>query len=740
MESFDPRILSYSIVVVVVLGGFYFLSRLVNRWGTKGVIDKDTPIQEALRDGNHYKAGRMAQEQGNWELAARYYIKADRFLDAARAYKKVENWDLAADLFEQGKDYANAALCYRKLGNKAAQLRMLEAASEWKLAAELADSLGESARAAELFLKDGQIAEAIPRFVRAGQGAKAARLQAELLEKGEEWGRAAQLWQAAKEWKRAQACYDAAEDFRNAAQMLMNMGQQEQAAERLALCGAHAEAASLFEKLGLFRKAALNHQRSGDTERAIHCLTLDGDRIAVIKLRMALGQTDEALRIAQAISPSSEHYVEAAQIAASIQIGRGETAAAARTLLSMLDAPMPDAIKLATGRTAAELLLELQDGVRGRSLLDKLAPLVGQGSDDAAWCQQMQNRFAAFGAPDAPARASHASHTSSASMPTIAMAASNAEYTETVAEGTMAYLGALAQHPGGADEEELLPLVHGWPAGVPTSLASRYIDLERLGQGGNGVVFRATDKLLDRTIVLKFMIDGSMPTDIARKYFLREVKLAASLNHPNIVHIYDMGNVDDVLYYAMEYVEGLPLTAHLPGHQPVRDVVFLDSVFEQLCAALDHAHGQGLVHRDIKPDNVIIASDGTVKLLDFGLARVLDDGFGEQSVLAGTPYYMAPEQLDGSTVDHRADIYALGVVLFRMLTGHLPFSEGNIFVAHAVEPVPDPRKFNRDLPDGAVPVVMRCMAKRPAERYSNCRQVALDLHQALFGHVRDSVS
>ena len=732
MDHLDPRIISYTIVAIVLIGGFYGLSRWVARLGAKGKAEKDSPMQDALREGNFAKAGRLAQEQGNWELAARYFIRADRLLDAARAYKKVEIWDLAADLFEQGKDYANAALCYRKLGNQSAQLRMLEAASEWRQAAELADGMGDAARSAELFLKDGQIAEAIPRFVRAGQGRKAAKLQAELHEQREEWPQAAQLWQAAKEWKRAQACFDAAEDFRNSAQMLLNMGQQEQAAERLALSGAFNDAAAIYEQLGMFRKAALNHQRGGDTERAIHCLTLDGDKIAVIKLRLALGQADEALRIAQAVSPSAEQYVEAAQIAASIQVGRGETAAAVRTMLALLDAPMPVPMKLATGRQAAELLLELQDGVRGRQLLDKLAAIVVQGSEEALWCQQLQNRFAEFAAPEAPVRASHASGFSS---PTIAMAASNAEHTETIEEGTMAYIGTKTPRTGG--EEELLPLVHGWPTGVPTSLASRYIDLERLGQGGNGVVFRATDKLLDRTIVLKFMIEGTMPSEIARKYFLREVKLAASLNHPNIVHIYDMGNVDDVLYYAMEYVEGLPLTAHLPGHQPVRDVVFLDSIIEQLCAALDHAHGQGLVHRDIKPDNVIIASDGTVKLLDFGLARVLDDGFGEQSVLAGTPYYMAPEQLDGSAVDHRADIYALGVVLFRLLTGHLPFSEGNIFVAHAVEPVPDPRKFNRDLPPGAVAVVMRCMAKKPAERYTNCRQVALDLHLALFGHVRE---
>ena len=260
-----------------------------------------------------------------------------------------------------------------------------------------------------------------------------------------------------------------------------------------------------------------------------------------------------------------------------------------------------------------------------------------------------------------------------------------------------------------------------WPSGVPAALATRYGGLSRLGQGGNGVVFKATDKLLGRTVVLKFMLEGSMPTDMARKYFLREVKLAANLNHPNIVHIYDMGETDGTPWYAMEFVDGRPLTAFLPIGSPVSDHAWLLNVLEQLCAALDHAHQAGLIHRDIKPDNVLVASDGSVKLLDFGLARGRGEGFGELSVLAGTPYYMAPEQLDGSNVDQRADIYALGVILFRMLTGQLPFTDGNVFVAHAVAPVPDLRKLNPQVPQAAAQVVYCAMAKKPADRYPACR-------------------
>ena len=276
------------------------------------------------------------------------------------------------------------------------------------------------------------------------------------------------------------------------------------------------------------------------------------------------------------------------------------------------------------------------------------------------------------------------------------------------------------------------PIGDSWPAGVPTSLRERYGRLEHLGQGGHGIVFRALDRHLDRIVVLKFMASTQLSTEMARKYFLREVKLAASLNHPNIVHIYDIGEAERVLYYAMEYVDGVPLTAYLPQKAGMRDLSFLFSVVSQLCDALDNAHGQGILHRDVKPDNVLVAVDGTVKLFDFGLARVADEGFGEQSVLIGTPHYMAPEQLMGAKADYRADIYALGVLLFRALTGFLPFADDNLFAAQALQPVPDPRKFNAALPAGVVPIIEKLMAKKPEGRYTNCRDMAIELYTVLF--------
>ena len=271
-----------------------------------------------------------------------------------------------------------------------------------------------------------------------------------------------------------------------------------------------------------------------------------------------------------------------------------------------------------------------------------------------------------------------------------------------------------------------------WPVGVPKSLSSRYDHLEHLGQGGNGIVFRATDVLLDRFVVLKFMAQGALSSDLARRYFLREVKLAAGLSHPNIVHIYDLGNTDGVLYYAMEYVEGRPMTEYLFQDEPMADWAFAYSILAQLAEALDFAHSQGVLHRDVKPDNVLISSDGVVKLFDFGLARAYGEGFGDKSMLVGTPHYMAPEQFTSGKVESRTDLYALGVLAYRLMAGRLPFRDSNVFVGHAMEAPPDPRTFNLRLPKGVQSVIGHMLAKRPEDRPDRCRDAIAALYKVLF--------
>jgi tRNA A-37 threonylcarbamoyl transferase component Bud32/tetratricopeptide (TPR) repeat protein len=713
--------MSYALMVGVAVGGSLIIRRMIVSFNAQNQTEESTPLQSALAEGRHADAGRLLMEAGDFEAAARKFVQAGRVLDAARAFRKAERWDKAADLFEEAKDYASAAQCYRRLGHAPAHMRMLEAGGDYVAAAELSETLGDPVRVAQLWLKAKQPEKAALWWNKAGKPAKAVAILAPLAEQKQDWPAAVELWRKAGDLERARAALEQTGDAMALATFFAQEGKLDEAAKRLEALGHHLEAAAMYEDQGDWRRAALNFQRGGDTERALHNLLRDGDKLAALKMRAALGQTDEALRLALSIGPTESAYLEAAQLAAGWLVERGDTLTAARILVPLLDAGLSPDRHAELGRLAAEGFLAAGEWGFLRHVVERLTPVIGQDHPLQSWLEGLRRRLTeqtaalALAAAPQPALLGAAGSGTDKRLP-AARSPGAAERTQGIEESTLSYMGD--------GEEE-------WPAGVPRALSERYENLARVGQGGNGVVFRATDKLLGRNVVLKFMIEGTMPSEMARKYFLREVKLAASLNHSNIVHIYDMGTTDDVLWYCMEFVEGAQLTSYLPIGQPVLDRSFLLSILEQLTAALDYAHSQGLVHRDIKPDNVLIARDGTLKLLDFGLARFRDESFGEQSVLAGTPYYMAPEQLDGSSVDHRADIYALGVVLYRMFTGQLPFTEGNVFVSHAVEPVPDPRKWVTSLPQGIVDVLFRAMAKKPVDRYSSCREILKDVKQAL---------
>ncbi len=711
MDGVDPRIISYSILAIVVVGGGFAIRRMLQRFSSAQKAEPSKPSsdwQRALADGDVDKAARLALDAGDWVKAGELLLELGRPADAARAFRSGKHWEQAAELFEKAGDDNAAAQCYKRAGHNRRLLKVLIRLEDWAAAAEAAEQVGDKAAAADHYVKAGKTDKAAVLYRAAGQPHKALPIEAEVLEAAGEFSEAAERWIQAQDPARALICLEKTGDHLNWGRLLGQMGQTDAAVEHLSEAGAFAEAAGLLARAGAYRKAAVYFQRAGDTERVIECLLREGDRLAVVKLRLASGMKDEALRVAKSATPADAGYVELSKMAAEIMFESGDMVGGGRLLLTLLKASVSSEERQDFGRQAIEAFLSAGDHVSARAAIDRLVPMATVGSELEGWLSDVSAKLAPKPGSDATPGARPATSRLTAPLPQAGQLA--AENTQTAMDDGDALAGDLPEP--------------GWPPGVPARLGARYGGLARLGQGGNGIVFRATDKLLGRQVVLKFMIEGTMPTEVARRYFLREVQLAAALNHPNIVHIYDMGEADGVPWYCMEFVDGQPLTSHLSHGVPIADKKWLCNILDQLCEALDHAHAQGMVHRDIKPDNILVDKQGKVKLLDFGLARVLNEGFGENSVLAGTPYYMAPEQLDGSAVDHRADIYALGVILFRMCTGYLPFVTGNVFVSHAVDPVPDPRGYNPGLPSEVVEVIFRTMAKRPVERFDSAKPIA----------------
>jgi ABC-type oligopeptide transport system substrate-binding subunit/predicted Ser/Thr protein kinase len=261
---------------------------------------------------------------------------------------------------------------------------------------------------------------------------------------------------------------------------------------------------------------------------------------------------------------------------------------------------------------------------------------------------------------------------------------------------------------------------------IGTCINDRYrLDAE-LGQGGMGVVYRAHDTLLDRPVAVKVVSKASLGTE-GRARLMHEAKAAAQLNHPNIIAIYDAGQSEGLPFIVMELVEGPSLYQHRPA-----DLHEIISYARHICAALDHAHARGIIHRDLKPENVVIAPDGTAKLTDFGLARSVASRITDQGAIVGSVFYLAPELALGKEYDGRADLYALGVMLYELATGRLPFTAEDplaVISQHLHAPVIPPRAKKPQLPAALDALIVRLLSKDPQDRPASAASVLRELEQ-----------
>jgi serine/threonine-protein kinase len=268
------------------------------------------------------------------------------------------------------------------------------------------------------------------------------------------------------------------------------------------------------------------------------------------------------------------------------------------------------------------------------------------------------------------------------------------------------------------------------------TLGGRYRVEGELGRGGMARVYRGTDLVLGRPVAVKVLSSQYAQDGAFVSRFRREAQAAARLNHPNLVQVFDTGSDDGVHYIVMEYVDAKTVADYLAGGgriMPDRAIELAESV----CDALAVAHAQGVIHRDVKPANIMVTRDGQVKVTDFGIARVTTNETVEQTAaVLGTASYLSPEQAQGGAIDQRSDLYSLGCVLYEMLTGRPPFiADSPVAVAskHVLEqPVP-PSRLNPDVSPELDAVVMRALAKNPDDRYQDAAEMKEDLERARRG-------
>src|SRR5688572_2896160 len=262
----------------------------------------------------------------------------------------------------------------------------------------------------------------------------------------------------------------------------------------------------------------------------------------------------------------------------------------------------------------------------------------------------------------------------------------------------------------------------------------RYVIESEIGRGAMGVVFKATDSVLQRTVAVK-TVNMALEREHADKYearFYHEARAAGALNHPNIVTVYDAGKAGDVVYMAMEYIQGVELRNLLVEGQAM-GVPQAVSIAAQVAEGLAYAHQHGVMHRDIKPANIKVVANGPVKITDFGIARMRASGdLTQTGVMLGSPKYMSPEQVIGKRADHRSDIFSLGIIVYEMLCGGAPFNGENV-TALMYQIVnfapPAPSALQVAVPELLDYIVAKMLAKSLDERYQDALQLARDLRE-----------
>jgi serine/threonine protein kinase/Flp pilus assembly protein TadD len=258
------------------------------------------------------------------------------------------------------------------------------------------------------------------------------------------------------------------------------------------------------------------------------------------------------------------------------------------------------------------------------------------------------------------------------------------------------------------------------------NFGTRYRIIEEIGRGGMGVVYKAEDKELGITVALKMIRPAHSKNPRFIERFRKETLLARSISHENIIRIYDLGEIDAIKYISMEYIKGQSLKdlIHTSGFLTIETTI---NISKQICKALNAAHQKGIVHRDMKPQNIMIDGDGNVHVMDFGVAKSFEEE--ETSIfkgITGTPPYLSPERAKGEKADQRSDIYSLGIIIFEMLTGKRPFeaetTEGYIH-KHLYEKPPSPSKYNSQIPSFLERIILKCLVKDNEKRYQNAEEI-----------------
>lgn len=673
----------FAVLALAALAGTFFaLRKGSQRWDERRVerlIGKNK-LEEAVSlltaRGRAGDAAGLMLKRGQAARAADIWLQAGDFQSAAAAALEAGQKQRAAELFQRGGDITSAAGCYmaEKMYDEALQL--FRKANDLPMAVRLLERAGQYDLALHTALETNNFDRIAALALDHVDDAKLLKRAADYLATNSEQRMAIAVFRKGNYYMDLGRTAESLQLYDEALAAYEHHDYFEDAARVCALKGEGLRAARLYLKAGKLNKA-------------IDQLIAAGDRLAAARLLRRIGNSARALDILESVEKTSQQYQDATLLASSILEEHQRFPDAVNLLATLLNHVGYTDDTLQILYRAVDLQIHVGD-IKGAVASLESAKRAGVDTpsiDEQLMLLRDQPGDSLVEPPKTPMRAQVSSRSASRGSTTT--------------------------------------------IGFPQS--DRYALKRKLARGGHGILFLVHDHKLGQEVVLKLLHSESLPSALARKYFIREAKTASSLTHPSIVRVFDYGELHGRPYIAMEFVDGLNLLEL--QDPPARPLTLQQKlgICSQLCDALTYAHGKSIIHRDIKMENVMVNRRWQVKLMDFGLAKALDENPDRSLLIVGTPYYMSPEQIVGDYLDHRTDIYSMGVLMYRLFTGHLPFDadSGEILSAHRFVAPKDPREYLPDLPLPLAVTILKCLEKNSDRRFQHAAHVAAQLKPLL---------
>jgi len=660
-----------------------------------------------MRTGKFISAAEMFEKTMDFSRAGELFAKEKEYHRAGQMFEKIKSWERGAEMFEKTyweerlgmKDkfssdiqlemtvekrkqlsnlaYKSAEL-YEKAGNHKKAISILSESGYHQKAAEIASASGELTLAAELYLKDGLSIKAAEIYDRLGDEKKAAQLRAETLKSQGDANAAAQAFEKAGQLIQSVELYRSIGKYQEAGRLYVELQEYAQAGEMLLKAKDLKSAAEAYGRGRDFTTSAAIYQRLGDDQRQSEMLELGGYLYEAAVNYYSNGKFDEALEVLHKIGEESPDFPRASVLLGDIYQQKGQLTQSISSYKRVLSNKAVTKAALPIFYSFALALEKHGDKDQAVELYEKI---IKQDSLYADVVERLEGL----------------------------------KKEEPIEEPT--------EEPS-EEPTEVIKRPAAPPSAEAPQEEGRFTLLKVIGRGGMGTVYKAKDNVLDRPVALKIIEKSVAGSADMGAHFLREARAAAKLIHPNIVTVFDADQDEETseYYIVMELVEGMTVKQILTKNRklPLEEVLMIG---KQVCVALDFAHSRNVIHRDIKNSNILWTADKVAKLMDFGLARVIQEISSFQTIVGGTPHYMSPEQVLGNETDARSDIYSLGISLFEMLTGQVPFLKGDIGYHHLHTPAPSPRTLVPEIPEGIEKVILRCLEKDPEKRFQSAKEL-----------------